>query len=59
MLTVTIPWLSRAFICIDALDEFGSNNLLELLVSLREIIRMIFTKRASLPHWEDPVEDKL
>jgi len=39
MLKMTIASLPQVFICIDALDEFLSKNLPELLRSLRDIVR--------------------
>ena len=39
MLRIAIAWLPQVFICIDALDECLPKNLLELLESLRDIVR--------------------
>ena len=39
MLRIAISSLPRVFICIDALDEFLPKSLLELLESLRDIVR--------------------
>lgn len=56
-LSTTIALLSQVFICIDALDEFRSNNLPELLVSLRDIIRKASRVRVFLTG-RPPAEDQ-
>ena len=59
MLRITIASLPRVFICIDALDEYLSKDLPELLESLRDIIRESPKTRIFLtgrPHVKETVE---
>jgi len=59
MLRIAIALLPQVFICIDALDECLPKNLLELLASLRDIVRESPTTRIFLtgrPQIEEDIQ---